>query len=151
MSNAPDEALPYLDETDRGRMIMTEKFTLDDQPEVSELAAEAGLATQLSPADSAYEPSPSDEEAFVTDIIGKEAEAESEYSKYGATKPNEYPTYNYETSGGKTINIKHDEWGTFWFVEFSPGGQLPVELQGRFTNDVEAKFAVEQYLAKQDN
>lgn len=103
---------------------------MEDQLEVSELAAEV-----IAPAEIAEEAS----------------KTKTEYSKYGDLPAADYPTYSYKTNGGKTINIKHDEWGTFWFIEFSPGGQLPAELQGRFTNDKEAKHIVELYLAKQDD
>ncbi len=71
-------------------------------------------------------------------------------SSYGSLDGQRYPVYKYETKGGKGIHVKHDKMGTFWHIEFVPGGQLPGELQGNFTNDSEASHAVEQYLAKQD-
>jgi len=37
-----------------------------------------------------------------------------------------------------------------WSVCFVPGGELPAELQGKFTNNLMAQAAVTQYLAKQD-
>lgn len=60
-----------------------------------------------------------------------------------------YPVYSYETKGGKQINVKHDTMGSFWHVEFAPGGQVPASLAGKYTSSGLAQHDVEQYLAKQ--
>ena len=106
------------------------------------------------PEDSVYSPSAEDESAFVEDIVGDIEEelkpAQSKALEGFEPTNSQWPIHTYETKGGKTIAVKHDKWGSFWHVEFVPGGQLPKELSGRFTTEQDAKFATEQYLAKQD-
>jgi len=53
------------------------------------------------------------------------------------------------TKGGKTIRIVKDEWGTFWHVEFVPGGQLPLSLSGKYTTAEAAELDVQVYLNSQ--
>lgn len=127
-----------------------EKFDTDD--ESIDSGEQTGSLEVLVPEDDVYSPSEEEQAAFVADAAPSTPTEASDdpRSSYGSLPTTEWPVYNYETSGGKTIAIKHDALGTFWRIEFVPGGQLPAELQGRFTNDTEAKFAVEQYLAKQD-
>lgn len=109
------------------------------------------------PEDSVYSPTADQESAFVEDIIGEEVEKGSEPTEVASAQEvastptnSEWPVFNYETKGGKKIAVKHDKWGSFWHVEFVPGGQLPNSLNGRFTTEQDARFATEQYLAKQD-
>ena len=124
-----------------------EKLDLDDQQEESSSQV---LLDLEAPEDSVYEPSAVEEEAFVADVLGNQ-EAVTTPAKYGSAPARDgWPVHTYETKGGKGIKISHDEWGTFWTIEFVPGGQMPPELKGKFTSDVNAKFAVELYLAKQD-
>lgn len=121
---------------------------MDDQ--VEESSSQVPLDLEA-PEDSVYEPSTSEEEAFVANVLGEPTQVEERPAKYGSAPARDgWPVHTYETKGGKGIKISHDEWGTFWTVEFVPGGQMPPELQGSFTSDVDAKFAVELYLAKQD-
>lgn len=123
---------------------------MDDQHEESSSQVALDLET---PEDNTYEPTSEEEETFVADVLGhREAAPEVETpAKYGSAPARDgWPIHTYETKGGKGIKISHDEWGTFWTVEFVPGGQMPPELTGSFTSDTDAKFAVELYLAKQD-
>jgi hypothetical protein len=112
-----------------------EKLSLDEIQDKS--FSESGIKV---PEDNVYTPS----------VEAPKEARDDPRSHYGELPPTEWPVYKYETKGGKGISIRHDEMGTLWRVEFVPGGQLPSELAGRFTNDSEAKHAVEQYLAKQD-
>lgn len=76
---------------------------------------------------------------------------EDEYEvpeKYGPAPFNTYPEFSYETKGGKQVKVRHDEQGSFWHIEFVPGGQLPAELSGKYTTEHDAKLAVELYLIK---
>ena len=133
-----------------------EKLNLDDQQEVSQDETSSPEVPEIQvPEDSANSPTQAEEQAFLADIspglsprspTEAEDDPRTEYGKLEATK---WPVYNYDTKGGKGIAIKHDDLGTFWRIEFTSGGQLPKELSGRYTNDGEAKFAVEQYLARQ--
>lgn len=134
-----------------------EKLNLDDVQEISEDETSSPEVPEIQvPEDSTNSPTQSDEQAFLAEVspgLAPRSPTEAEEdprSKYGKLAPTKWPVYNYVTKGGKGIAVKHDEIGTFWYVEFVSGGQLPGELSGRFTNDSEAKFAVEQYLAKQD-
>lgn len=56
----------------------------------------------------------------------------------------------YETEGGKEIKAVKDEWGNFWSIAFTSGGQLPKELTGTFTDQHKAEQAIVIYLAKQE-
>lgn len=68
----------------------------------------------------------------------------------GEPARSEWKDTTFETKGGKKVVVRHDEWGSMWSVLFVPGGQLPPELSGKFTNELRAIQAVEQYLLKQD-
>ncbi len=134
-----------------------EKLNLDDLPEVSLDETSSPEVPEIQvPADSTNSPTQAEEQAFLAEVspgLAPRSPTEAEddpRTAYGKLAPTKWPVYNYETAGGKGIAIKHDDIGTFWRVEFTSGGQLPGELTGRYTNDSEAKFAVEQYLAKQD-
>lgn len=52
----------------------------------------------------------------------------------------------YTTRRGKDIEIYPE--GNAWKVQFSQGGELPVELSGLFTSEGFASQAVENYLNK---
>lgn len=53
----------------------------------------------------------------------------------------------YVTSGGKEIRVHKTETGKF-YIKFHPGGELPKELRGEFTQEDLARQAVRLYLAK---
>ena len=93
----------------------------------------------------------SEEQSTYTDTgTPTDVEVEVEYPTYGGIPDPEYPEYTFETKGGKTIKVTHDKMGSFWSVSFVPGGQLPAELQGKFTRYTEANEAVEIYLARKE-
>ena len=56
----------------------------------------------------------------------------------------------FETQGGKEIKAVKNEWGNFWNVQFTSGGQLPSELVGDFTDQHKAELAIQIYLGKQE-
>lgn len=56
-------------------------------------------------------------------------------------------TEEYFTEGGKQVKAVHDEMGTMWHVEYSPGGQLPSELSGKYTSEDAARKDIKKYLA----
>jgi hypothetical protein len=133
-----------------------EKFDLEDQPEIAFEIPEDQVPGQTSeealnpelPEDTEYSPNKSDEHAFLEGIIGPEY-AEDPRNTYKVSDNNEkWPEYTYETKGGKQIKVRHDAIGTMWRIEFAPGGQLPAELSGKYTNSNEANRAVEIYLAR---
>ncbi len=124
---------------------------MDDQLE--EYSLERG---QLGiPEDDFYNATEGEEQAFVEEIVGKDEAVKGPAKPVvlpPVSSPQDagWPVYNYTTSGGKTLAVKHDTWGTMWHCEFVPGGELPKELAGRFTTDTDAKEAAVIYLAKQD-
>lgn len=76
-----------------------------------------------------------------------EGDVEPEYPTYGQVKDLEWPTYTFKTSGGKTVEVYHEKYGTLWSVKFREGGQLPESLTGKYTTATDACQAVEVYLA----
>lgn len=52
------------------------------------------------------------------------------------------------TPNGKEIEIKYD--GRNCKVQFSTGGELPVDLQGEFTSPWFAEMAINKYLGKKE-
>lgn len=52
------------------------------------------------------------------------------------------------TSGGKKLEIVVDKNTSQWRLQFSPGGELPQELQGTFTSTRLAQQAKDRYLNK---
>lgn len=54
----------------------------------------------------------------------------------------------YETKGGKKIVLVPE--GNAIRVMFSPGGELPEELTGKFTSEFFAERAILAYLANQE-
>jgi hypothetical protein len=74
-----------------------------------------------------------------------------------------YPTYNngrdekpfvgksFKTAGGKTLEVYHEDVGTFWRVKFKEGGELPRELKGAYTTDLQAFQDIELYLARKES
>lgn len=52
------------------------------------------------------------------------------------------------TSGGKKLEIIVDKGTSQWRLHFSPGGELPQELQGTFTSTRLAQQAKDRYLTK---
>lgn len=53
-----------------------------------------------------------------------------------------------ETEGGKKIIVEYDRKATLYRIKFSPGGQLPKDLEGLWTSPTRAAQAVTQYLNK---
>ncbi len=107
--------------------------------------------------------SPAEEQAQLEQILGKEAAAEAPTPKRETeiktdwegrpVNPHNKPmhpsvTAKFYTEGGKEVKPVHDEIGTLWQIVFSPGGELPKELKGSFTNEPEAIKAIKLYLAK---
>jgi hypothetical protein len=108
------------------------------------------------------ETTPEEESDFVKSILGVPYEVpvderpapRREYEEFPDTQETLQQIHDkyhppYETAGGKKIRIVKDAWGTFWHVEFTSGGQLPAELDMKFTNEQEADKAIQVYLAKQ--
>lgn len=54
----------------------------------------------------------------------------------------------YFTDGGKEVKAVHDVVGSLWHVEFIPGGQVPLELKGTYTDERKCRHDIKQYLAK---
>lgn len=79
----------------------------------------------------------------------EQPEEAPEYPTYGEVAELKWPEYTFKTSGGKTIQVKHDKVGTLWSISFKEGGQLPSELTGKFTSEHDACKQVEVYLARQ--
>jgi hypothetical protein len=107
--------------------------------------------------------SPEEEQAQLEQILGKDAAAEAPTLNRETeiktdwegrpVNPHNKPmhpsvTAKFYTEGGKEVKAVHDEMGTLWHIEFSPGGQLPEDLKGKFTNETMAKDAIKLYLAK---
>jgi len=69
-------------------------------------------------------------------------------SEYGLIPDVKYDDYQFQTRGGKTVVVYHDKMGSMWSIKFKQGGQLPEELEGKFTSEQQAIQAVEIYLAK---
>ncbi len=124
---------------------MTEKSSLEDdlfktdQPEV--VFEEDQVSTNER-----------DDEAFLRDVLGPAAEEALKkegqrpaQERYDPKKPKAPKAY--VTSGGKEIKLEQDFYGK-WTIHFSPGGELPKELQGQFTREDLAHEAIQVYLAK---
>jgi len=135
----------------------TEKFDLDESQEIGELefaeieGPDTGLTTGTLEDDEyiADNEDLPEQFKFVKDMLGEDA-LQDKRNTYGlSTDDSNYPKFEYETKGGKTISVRHDSMGTMWKICFVPGGQLPAELDGSFTSQDAAKQAVELYLAKQ--
>jgi len=79
------------------------------------------------------------------------AEEKAEYPTYdtGRAGEKEWDEYSFQ-AGGKTLVMYHDEFGTFWSVKWREGGELPPSLRGKFTDEAEAKLAIQLYIARQD-
>jgi hypothetical protein len=108
-------------------------------------------------------------DAFLRDVLGPDAAKDVidrglanrptpdkfEHAPYDqrSINPNNKPlhptvTERYYTEGGKEIIARHDPMGSFWHVEFVPGGQVPAELGGSYTSEPECRDAIKLYLAK---
>jgi len=55
----------------------------------------------------------------------------------------------FETPAGKRIQLKICPTTAHIKVEFSTGGELPMELSGLYTTEREAEISILKYLAKQ--
>jgi hypothetical protein len=91
-----------------------------------------------------------DSEDFLT-FEPLEADDEESYPEYDTSRAGdkEWPKYEFP-SGGKTLVIAHDQWGTLWSVHFKEGGELPESLKGKFTDEENARLAVQLYLASKE-
>ena len=113
--------------------------------------------------DHVSEVTPDEEAAFLSDALGpvhaeeaqklnRETEVKVDWENKPINPHNKpmHPsvTEQYFTEGGKEVKAVHDEVGTFWHVEFSPGGELPAELKGKYTTEQDARQAIRRYLAK---
>jgi hypothetical protein len=54
------------------------------------------------------------------------------------------------TPNGKELQILRDKSTAQYKIQFTTGGELPLELTGIFTNETYAQTAVNQYLDKQE-
>jgi hypothetical protein len=129
---------------------------------------EAAIPTTEEEVHSRNEVTKDDEAAFLRDALGAEhaAEALGKKSEKADQKPitdwEDKPinphnkpmhpsvTEEFFTKGGKEVKAVHDKIGTFWHIEFVPGGQVPAELKGKFTDENSAKQAIKRYLATKD-
>lgn len=50
------------------------------------------------------------------------------------------------THGGKEVELRVDTRSSLYKFQFTSGGELPVELQGLFTEEKYAKQALTRYL-----
>lgn len=54
-----------------------------------------------------------------------------------------------QTIGGKNIVVEHDKMRPgLYKIVFSPGGELPKDLEGHWTSKSKARDAIDLYLAK---
>lgn len=77
----------------------------------------------------------------------EQTEEVAEHPTYGDIPEVQYATYDYPLSDGKTLQVYHEKMGTLWAIKFKEGGQVAQELQSKFTNEGDARQAVELYLA----
>lgn len=54
----------------------------------------------------------------------------------------------FKTAGGKTIILEVAQNTVLYKLRFAEGGELPEELSGLYTNDIQAEKAVVLYLDK---
>lgn len=119
------------------------------------------------PADHTSSYTKEEEEAFLRSVIGDDAtqevmgqqptlNRETELKVDWENKPvnphnkplHPSVTEQYFTQGGKEVKPVHDEVGSLWHIEFSPGGELPSDLKGKYTSEPSAREGIVQYLAK---
>lgn len=96
-----------------------------------------------------YSPTPEEQEAFVQDVLGTN---NPDYMPKNAPKerdltPREAQLPKWTTEGGKEIRLRQMDTGKYEII-FYPGGELPSELKGTFTDERTATIAVNKYLAK---
>ena len=53
-----------------------------------------------------------------------------------------------ETGRGKKVDLHYDPKKHLYTIKFNPGGELPKELMGHWTNKKFAKLAVDAYINK---
>lgn len=53
------------------------------------------------------------------------------------------------TPGGKKLQVMKNEMGSFYRIAFSPGGQMPSELEGNFTSYDRAEKVARVWLSDQ--
>jgi len=100
--------------------------------------------------------SPEDEKAFLKEIIGKYADEVPSSSDEPAKRKYEYkPLHESVTeryfTGERELKAVHDEFGSLWHVEMVGGGMMPLDLQGKFTSEQDARAAIKLYLAKKNS
>jgi len=91
--------------------------------------------------DEVYDPSANTEEWNFSDLDGNTVKAETSDLHKSIFVP----------AGAKTIEIYHEKLGTLWAARFVEGGQLPKKLTSKWTNPVDARIAVDLYVAEQQD
>lgn len=54
------------------------------------------------------------------------------------------------TAGGKKLELVVDSKSALYRFQFNPGGELPLELTGLFTNERYATAALNKYVARME-
>lgn len=112
--------------------------------------------------DSFNEVSPEEEASFLKDILGPHAEAATKLNRTTeidvewdgrSNNPQNHPLHEAVTEqfflpGGKEVKAVHDKVGTFYHIEYSPGGPVPKELSGSYTDESSCRLAIRIYVAK---
>ena len=156
----------------QGQMKVTEKYNTEDLLDLETLAEPA---TSVPPSkegdlkggelvDSRNVITADEESSFLSDVLGPEHAAEAgrlpNRQKDIEAKWDDKPINpqgkvmhpsveeQFFTEGGKEVKAVHDVVGSLWHVEFIPGGQVPAELKGSYTDERKCRHAIQQYLAK---
>lgn len=94
---------------------------------------------------------PQDEE-FLRSVLGphaaealKDPNLKAPQEAYNPKKPVEPKAYI--TDGGKEIRLEQKQSGKF-IIKFYPGGELPKQLQGEYTDETVARQAIRVYLGQ---
>jgi hypothetical protein len=100
--------------------------------------------------DSPTEEWPVQEYAPLTEAISKTTEdAGPVRGDFFADDGNWHATVIGQTPGGKNVQVMKDPASAFYMIAFNPGGELPVELQGRFTSYDRAELHARIWLNTQ--
>ncbi len=111
--------------------------------------------------DETNEVGPEEEASFLKDILGpaaneiplaRETEITADWEGR-SINPKNKPLHDSVTEqffmpGGKEVKAVHDQIGTFYHVEFSPGGTVPRELSGSYTDEKMCRHDIKIYVAK---
>lgn len=112
--------------------------------------------------DETNEVGPEEQASFLKDVLGpgadrtltlgRETEIKADWEGRSINPKNkplhETVTEQFFLPGGKEIKAVHDKIGTFYHVEYSPGGTVPQELGGRYTDEIVCRHAIKIYIAK---